>query len=144
MYTGTPIGPDNFILNRSNMSQTIIHCDGGSLNNQEAKKRKGYASFKVNSKIVRIYDLGKVTNNYAEYISLIESVKYCLDNGMENDDIIINMDSALVVNQVNGKWKIRSTSLRTLHTVATKYLKQLKRWELKWIHNLIMKQVLGH
>ena len=126
------------------MSQTIIYCDGGSLNNQDSEKRHGYASFKVNSDIVRIADLGQVTNNYAEYTSLIESIKYCLDNSMENTDIIISMDSALVVNQVNGKWKIRSDSIKNLHKEALSYLKLLKNWELKWINNLIMKQILGH
>ena len=76
------------------MSQTIVYCDGGSLNNQDSEKRRGYASFKVNKDLVRIEDLGQVTNNYAEYMSLIESAKYCLANDMENNDIIINMDSA--------------------------------------------------
>tara|TARA_Y100000593_G_scaffold32629_1_gene64328 strand:+ start:58 stop:438 length:381 start_codon:yes stop_codon:yes gene_type:complete len=126
------------------MSQTIIYCDGGSLNNQDSEKRQGYASFKVNEKIVRIDNLGQVTNNYAEYISLIESAKYCLDNNIENTDIIFNMDSALVVNQVNGAWKIRSESIRKLHKEALSYLKKLSQWELKWVNNIIMKQILGH
>ena len=121
-----------------------IFCDGGSLNNQSAKDRSAYLSYKVNDDIYREKDLGTLTNNEAEYRSLISSLNFLLDNRLQNNEVIINMDSALVVNQVNGKWKIKSPSLMKLNKVSKDLIKNFPKLDLCWIDNLKMKQVLGH
>ena len=104
-----------------------IFCDGGSLNNQSAKDRSAYLSYKVNDDIYREKDLGTLTNNEAEYRSLISSLNFLLDNKLQNNEVIINMDSALVVNQVNGKWKIKSPSLMKLNKVSKDLIKNLQK-----------------
>ena len=121
-----------------------IFCDGGSLNNQSAEKRNAYLSYKVNDVIYREKDLGKLTNNEAEYRSLISSLNFLLDNRLQNNEVIINMDSALVVNQVNGNWKIKSPSLIKLNKVSKNLVDKFPKLILQWIDNLKMKQVLGH
>ena len=121
-----------------------IFCDGGSLNNQSAKDRSAYLSYKVNDDIYREKDLGKLTNNEAEYRSLISSLNFLLDNRLQNNEVIINMDSALVVNQVNGNWKIKSPSLIKLNKVSKNLVDKFPKLILQWIDNLKMKQVLGH
>ena len=85
-----------------------------------------------------------MTNNEAEYRSLISSLNFLLDNRLQNNEVIINMDSALVVNQVNGKWKIKSPSLMKLNKVSKDLIKNFPKLDLCWIDNLKMKQVLGH
>jgi len=52
------------------------------------------------------------TNNEAEYISLIMALEKSIDYGLEYVDIY--MDSKLVVNQVNNKWKINFEHLQEL------------------------------
>jgi len=52
------------------------------------------------------------TNNEAEYQCLIESLKLSIQKGMK--DVVIFMDSKLVVNQVNGLWKINFAHLQKL------------------------------
>ena len=121
-----------------------IFCDGGALNNQSAEKRNAYLSYKVNDVIYREKDLGKLTNNEAEYRSLISSLNFLLDNRLQNNEVIINMDSALVVNQVNGNWKIKSPSLIKLNKVSKNLVDKFPKLILQWIDNLKMKQVLGH
>ena len=121
-----------------------IFCDGGSLHNQTAEKRDAYLSYKVNDTIYREKDLGKLTNNEAEYRSLISSLKFLLKNNLQNNEVIIHMDSALVVNQVNGSWKIKSPSLIKLNRVSKELAKKFPKLVLQWIDNLKMKQVLGH
>ena len=121
-----------------------IFCDGGSLNNQTAEKRDAYLSYKVNDTIYREKDLGRLTNNEAEYRSLISSLNFLLKNKLQNNEVIIHMDSALVVNQVNGKWKIKAPSLIKLNRVSKELTKKFPKLVLQWIDNLKMKQVLGH
>ena len=121
-----------------------IFCDGGSLNNQSAKNRSAYLSYKINDDIYREKNLGRLTNNEAEYRSLISSLNFLLDNRLQNNEVIINMDSALVVNQVNGKWKIKSPSLIKLNRLSKDLISKFPKLDLCWINNLKMKQVLGH
>jgi deoxyadenosine/deoxycytidine kinase/ribonuclease HI len=62
------------------------------------------------------------TNNYAEYMSLINGMNDASDHGIK--DIIVKGDSLLVINQVIGKWKIRSAPLQNLHAEVIDKLSQ--------------------
>lgn len=53
--------------------------------------------------------LGNRTNNEAEYEALINALLILSMSGYQ--DPIIYSDSAVVVNQVNGKWNIKAPSL---------------------------------
>lgn len=50
------------------------------------------------------------TNNFAEYMGLIELLEHLYTNSIRN--VIIHSDSELVVNQVNQRWQINSEDLR--------------------------------
>lgn len=56
--------------------------------------------------------LGKRTNNEAEYEAVITALLMCTMSGFT--DPIIYSDSAVVVNQVNGKWACRHERLLPL------------------------------
>jgi probable phosphoglycerate mutase len=90
-------------------------------------KRKG-----EKTKILSRY-IGIRTNNVAEYSGLIVAVKYAKDLGCTN--IKIHSDSQLVVNQVNGGWKVKSGDLRPLVSEARNLLVRFfpMAWELVWI-----------
>ena len=55
---------------------------------------------------------GYPTNNEAEYRSLIEALKFSIDKNITNVNVF--MDSKLVVNQVQNKWKINYPHLQQL------------------------------
>jgi ribonuclease HI len=67
------------------------------------------------------------TNNEMEYFAVIVAL---MDYAREGD--IVKSDSRLVVNQVNGLWKINEERLRKLCNEAKAWLDQ-KKCKLEWI-----------
>jgi ribonuclease HI len=66
--------------------------------------------------------LGPATNNQAEYQALIDGLKAVMD--WKPDRLEVYLDSKLVVEQVNGKWRVKEPELKELHKQATELLKQ--------------------
>ncbi len=56
--------------------------------------------------------IGTGTNNKAEYLALIEGLNAA--RAWKPDRLEVFMDSQLVVEQVNGRWKIKHTELQAL------------------------------
>ena len=99
------------------MSNTyIIHTDGG------ARGNPGPAAIGVvvekNGK--RIHEFGKQigesTNNVAEYTAVIEALKYLKELHVIDTitRVIFFIDSKLVVEQLNGRFKVKDAKLREL------------------------------
>ena len=94
----------------------IIYSDGGSRGNP------GISAFAIvvcrNGKIIHEHAefIGVVTNNEAEYRGLIYAIGYALDS--RDDDVEFVMDSKLVIEQMNGNFKVRSEKLAPLHRDA--------------------------
>lgn len=66
--------------------------------------------------------LGVTTNNEAEYHALIEGLKAVAD--WKPDRLEIYLDSKLVVEQINGRWRIKAPELQPLHARAMGMLRQ--------------------
>jgi ribonuclease HI len=66
--------------------------------------------------------LGVATNNQAEYQALIDGLKAIAE--WKPDRLEVYLDSKLVVEQVNGKWKVKEPELKELHRQATELLQQ--------------------
>ena len=56
--------------------------------------------------------LGTATNNVAEYTGLIVGLEEAKRRGV--DEIEVRMDSKLVVEQMNGRWRIKHPNMKTL------------------------------
>ena len=56
--------------------------------------------------------LGHTTNNVAEYTALIIGLEEAKRRGV--DDLEVHMDSKLVVEQMNGRWKIKHPNMKPL------------------------------
>ncbi len=56
--------------------------------------------------------LGTQTNNYAEYMALIEALKKAKELGGTEVECV--MDSLLVCNQMKGMWKVKEVTLQKL------------------------------
>ena len=71
-----------------------------------------------------------LTNNELEYLALEYALRY-VENRYSNKEVLIHSDSKLVVNQINGDWRVTTESLKPL------YIKCLKRMngkiKLKWV-----------
>ncbi len=57
--------------------------------------------------------LGVTTNNQAEYRAVIAALEKAVSLGAKH--VTLKSDSELVVNQINGKYKIKNTALRPLY-----------------------------
>ena len=134
------------------MIKTLIYCDGGALNNQDPEKREGYGSFLVTKEacpnhmdglVTRqnfLYGIG-VTNNVAEYKTLLKALDYCVNEFIAEATIF--MDSELVVEQVHGTFKTKDVHLKPLMEQAVKDI-ELIGAKLEKIPREIMVAVLGH
>lgn len=71
--------------------------------------------------------LGWKTNNEAEYIGLIVSLKIARDLGAT--ELVITGDSMLVINTVGGDWKTKKPHLRLLVNEAKALLETFEEWE---------------
>ena len=76
-------------------------------------------------------NIGIRTNNEAEYSALIQGIKACLDYKIYHINIF--SDSELVVNQVNGKYKLKDPKMIKLHAEVTKLFSQLTSWTISHI-----------
>lgn len=113
-------------------NQLMIFTDGGSRGNPGPAAigvvigDKEYAEY-----------LGETTNNVAEYQAVIfalKKTKHLLGKAkLKNTKVVINLDSELVVNQLNGKYKILEPDLQPLF---------IKVWNLKFdFPNLIFQYI---
>lgn len=92
-----------------------IYTDGGSLNNP------GPAAYAfiiyLNEKIIfkQAEKIGVATNNVAEYTALIkalEKIKELMVKSLDVKSIVFFSDSFLMINQINGLFKVKNAVIR--------------------------------
>ncbi len=75
--------------------------------------------------------LGETTNNVAEYSALISALKFA--RTLEGTDVVIQMDSELIVKQMTGEYKIKQPHLQELASQVRKLLSQFNSYEFKHV-----------
>jgi probable phosphoglycerate mutase len=76
--------------------------------------------------------IGRVRHHHvAEYRALIEGLRLARRHGVER--IRVFLDSSLVVNTVNGDWKVKPVDLRELRTTACGLVKEFTDIKLCWV-----------
>ena len=104
-----------------------VEADGGSRGNPGVA---GYGALVRDSDTgallaERAEPLGKVSNNVAEYRGLIAGLESVL--AIEpGADVLVRMDSKLVVEQMAGRWKIKHEDMRRLALQARDLVAQVK------------------
>ena len=112
------------------MNTITVYVDGGAHNNgiPEAKCYGSIAvEYKGEIKKHETYQYpGARTNNQAEYDALLSALDYLnklrLRASKPLPPIVIKSDSTLVVNQVNGNWKIKDADLKDSYILVREYL----------------------
>lgn len=103
-----------------------IHTDGGARGNP-GPAAVGVVIHKEKKEIARFGTyIGRTTNNVAEYTAVIKALSWVLSHlsdlsNLSNLDFFL--DSILVVNQLNGTFKVKDANLRLL-LVTIKTLEQ--------------------
>ena len=115
----------------NNTPYYILMFDGGSRGNP-GPSGCGYVIYDQNNKIIHEDSryLGVQTNNYAEYMGLVEGVKKAIELNIQH--LIIKGDSLLVIKQLNGSYNVNSENLKPLYKNAYSLIKQIKKVE--YIH----------
>ena len=93
--------------------KAFLFGDGGSRGNPGIAGCGGVIFDKDKKEIIRFKKfLGHQTNNYAEYMSLILGLEESLK--LQITDLEVFMDSKLVIEQMNGNWKIKHPQIKIL------------------------------
>lgn len=108
------------------MEKIIVFTDGGSRNNP-GEAGIGAVAYKGSEKLFELSEyLGVQTNNFAEYTGVIRALESLVERGLQKEDIEIRMDSKLVVEQVQGNWKIKEPTLKSLAARVRELVTQFK------------------
>lgn len=129
-------------------SEYKIVFDGGSLGNPG----KGYGSYVIHGPDgYRVHERltygDDVTNNQAEYRTLIAALQRLRHDCPGSDKamrVAVRGDSQLVINQVNGRWKVRNPGLAPLHREAVSLLHDFGAHDVSWHPRANSVRVLGH
>ena len=94
---------------------------------------------KLDGKVIFSFseNIGKKTNNEAEYLALLKGIEICIQSNILN--LLIHSDSELVVKQINGDYKVKNERMITLHKKTLDLLSNLKSWKI--IHVLRDKNI---
>jgi ribonuclease HI len=69
--------------------------------------------------------LGRMTNNEAEYMGLINGLQEAMLSGLH--DIEVRSDSKLVINQMTDLWKVRSNRLSEFRALALQHVRWMRQ-----------------
>jgi ribonuclease HI len=76
--------------------------------------------------------LGRATSNEAEYEGAIAAVQFG-NAAWPNVEKHLLGDSKLVVEQCQGRWRVKAKNLRPYHAKLVELLNQDKGWRVEWI-----------
>ena len=85
---------------------------------------------------------GRQTNNQAEYLALRMALREAYDI-CQDCAINVFMDSQLVVEQMNGNYKVKSENVKPLYTEVRRIADQFKSFSIKYIPRLQNKKADG-
>ena len=112
------------------MKRLIIYTDGAATPNP-GPAAIGVVVLDETGKVVTEISraIGRATNNRAEYLALIAGLTEALRLGADHIDI--NMDSELIVRQLEGKY--RSKELKQLFQQTLQLLREFKNYSVEHI-----------
>ena len=113
------------------ISICIVTFDGASRGNP-GLSGAGFVIWNANTKIYEGSEFlsENATNNYAEYMAIILAIKKC--NELKIKNIIVKGDSKLVIQQIQGNYKVNSPILKSLYDIVIVEIEKLTY--LKLIH----------
>jgi len=108
------------------MTRATLYADGGARGNP-GPAGSGAVLLDDEGRVIAELrrSLGHATNNVAEYTGLIIGLEEALRRGI--DELDVRMDSLLVVQQMNGLWKIKHPGLKPLALRAGELLARFPR-----------------
>jgi broad specificity phosphatase PhoE/ribonuclease HI len=113
--------------------KVVIEADGGSRGNP-GPAGYGAVVFSGDRSAVlaeRKESIGRATNNVAEYCGLIAGLSAAAELGAT--EVVVFMDSKLVVEQMSGRWRVKHPDLLELNREAAQLARQFGQIDYGWI-----------
>jgi ribonuclease HI len=110
----------------------LVYSDGASQGNP-GRAAIGAVIKDEKGKVVATVSqaIGYTTNNQAEYRAIIAALEAAVKLGAE--EVEVRADSELVVEQLNGRYKIKKASLRPLYQEVVRLTGALKTFSISYI-----------
>jgi len=97
-----------------NVPAVIVHCDGASRGNPGPSGAGAIITTPEGEILAEIAEgLGETTNNVAEYTAAILGLERAGQLGAR--DVLLRSDSLLLVNQLTGRFRVKTVHLQPLH-----------------------------
>jgi ribonuclease HI len=92
----------------------VVHCDGASRGNPGPAGAGSILTTPEGEVVAEIAEgLGTTTNNVAEYTAVIRGLERAHELGAR--DVLLRSDSQLLINQLTGRYRVRTPHLQPLH-----------------------------
>lgn len=75
----------------------------------------------------------EASNNVAEYSALIKGLEWLKAHGFFDSQIIVRGDSSLVINQINGRFKVKAKRILEFHRRARDLIQQFRNMRFEWV-----------
>lgn len=112
--------------------EIVIYCDGGSRGNPGPAAIGAVVLDPSTSPPTRLATvserIGSATNNVAEYKAVIAGLEAARE--FPARVVRVRADSMLVIEQLNGKWRVKQEHLRALHARARDLLDEFEEVDL--------------
>ncbi len=90
-----------------------IFCDGACSGNPGPAAIGFVIKESGKTRVSFSQDIGLATNNIAEYTAVVYALQEALM--LKTDNILLHTDSELLYNQINGTYKIKNPTIKTLY-----------------------------
>ncbi|GAA3870732.1 bifunctional RNase H/acid phosphatase [Saccharothrix violaceirubra] len=113
--------------------KVVVEADGGSRGNPGPAGYGALVRDAASGAVLaeRYAGIGVATNNVAEYQGLIAGLRAAADLGA--DDVLVRMDSKLVVEQMSGRWQVKHPAMKPLAAQAREVARAFATVAYEWI-----------
>lgn len=112
----------------------LVFTDGGARGNP-GPAGAGVVIVQSGTKVAEVkkYLGERQTNNWAEYEAVVLALQKLKELGLEGETIEFKLDSLLVVEQLNGKWKVKEPTLKPQVARVRELLKDFNNYSFTHI-----------
>jgi ribonuclease HI len=124
--------PVYILKDRLNVNKVVINTDGAARGNPGPAAIGATIKDETGKTVARISRrIGTTTNNQAEYRAIITALEKAVSLGAKH--VILRSDSELVVQQINGRYKIKNTALRPLYQKVVQLTGPLESFRISYV-----------
>jgi probable phosphoglycerate mutase len=108
------------------VGHVIVHCDGAARGNPGPAGAGAVVTAEDGTVLAEVAEgLGETTNNVAEYTAAIRGLEEA--EGLGAATVLLRSDSQLLINQLTGRYRVKSEHLQPLYRRARQLVTRFDR-----------------